>query len=762
MEQFIFIEPESEFHAKERQNASYLRKHFYIDKAVEKAVLDLTALGVYIGYLNGAALTQETLMPGYTDYKYRVQYQSYDVTDRLVPGKNVVAAVIGDGWYRGGLGAASRRNSYGTRLKFALRLTLHYQDGRIQVLDARDAVAIQDGALRQNDIKIDEVYDACKELDGWNSPDFDDSSWHAVQESVYGGMVIPHIGEPILLHEQFSAKVLHTPDGGTVLDFGQDMMGRVKFRINAPAGHKVVLFMGETLDENGKFTMANLKIKGAGNAVSDKLQRLEYHCKDGVQEYMPHFLTCGFRYVKLINWPEEVKTENFQAFAVYSDLREVGSFQCSNPLVNRFVQNVRWSQKSNFLDIPTDCPTRERTGWTADISVFAQTACYFTDTRKFLHKWFGDYILEQQPDGNLPFVVPESEGVSNTWGCMGWSNALCNVAMTMYTFYGDPAILENVYLAVKRFVDFNIGRAKRSSIKSLWIPAKDRQWIVDTGFHFGEWLEPGSNMVKDFVSAMIYPDIEVTTGWFYQTTSQLSQMAQILGYTDDWQTYSDVAERIKAAYRSCFIKNGTIRSNRQCKYVRPLAMGLVAEQERKTVARQLNQMCKDKYYCIGTGFLTTWQILQVLTDHGYADTAYRVLENTQCPGWLYTVTKGATTTWEKWDGIDSKGRPSDSLNHYAMGAAVSWLFSHCAGIRPHKPGFEEILIKPIPGGTFTNACAKYDSPVGKIISAWECSGDQFTLHIQTPEGHKVYVELPDGTCYESNGGCMDYRCCLRV
>lgn len=762
MEQFVFIDPELEFDPKVRQSASYVRKCFCVEKEVRKAVLDITALGVYEGYFNGMSLTKETLMPGYTDYKFRVQYQSYDVTDRLMLGKNVVAAVIGDGWYRGGLGASSRRNGYGTRLKFAIRLTITYADGSVQVLDARDAVATQDGPLRQNDIKIDEIYDARQELDGWQLPNYDDSGWHSVRETTYDGTVIAHIGEPILPHEQFTPKVLNTPDGAKVLDFGQNMMGRISFRVHGHAGQKVIIYMGETLDENGNYTMANLKIKGAGNAVSDKLQRLEYICKDGIQEYTPHFLTCGFRYAKLMNWPEEVKAENFAAYAVYSNLRETGSFVCSNPLVNQFVKNVRWSQKSNFLDIPTDCPTRERTGWTADISVFAQTACYFTDTRKFLHKWFGDYMLEQQPNGNLPFVVPESEGVSNTWGCMGWSNALCNTAMTLYDFYGDSAILENVYEAVKRFVEFNIHRAKRSNIKSIRIPAKDRQWIIDTDFHFGEWLEPGSNMVKDFVSAMIYPDTEVTTGWFYQTTYQLSQMAQILGYTDDWKTYSYIAEEIKGAYRNCFIKKGQIRSRRQCKYVRPLAMGLVTGEERKAVASRLNQMCKEKNDCIGTGFLTTWQILQVLTDHGYADTAYRVLENTQCPGWLYTVTKGATTTWEKWDGINREGRPSDSLNHYAMGAAVSWLFSHCAGIRPYQPGFEEILIKPIPGGSFTNARGEYDSPVGKIISAWERDGENFTLHIETPSGHKVHVVLPDGTCYDTDGGSADYSCRLIV
>ena len=528
--------------------------------------------------------------------------------------------------------------------------------------------------------------------------------------------------------------------------------------VNPGVGHTVDLLMGETLDENGNFTMANLKIQGAGNAVSDKLQRMTYICRDGIQEYEPQFLTCGFRYVKLENWPEEAKQGNFSAHALYSRLKETGTFSCSNPLVNQLVKNVRWSQKSNFLDIPTDCPTRERTGWTADISLFARTACYFTDTRRFLHKWLGDYMLEQLPDGNLPFVVPTGEKPDNTWGCMGWSNAIANVAMTMYEFYGEPQILENVYDSVRKFTEYNIARAKQNNVKSLFMTRRNRQYVIDTGFHFGEWLEPGSNMVRDFMSAMVYPDTEVTTGWFYQTAMQLARMAEILGKEEDAKRYRKLAKKLKETYRERFIKNGQIRSRRQCKYVRPLAMGLVTQSERKAAAARLNRMCEENGYRIGTGFLTTWQILDVLADNGYPETAYKVLENTKCPGWLYTVTKGATTTWENWYGIDEQNRPKDSLNHYAMGAAVSWLFSHCAGIRPLKPGFDEILIKPLPGGSMTHANASYESVAGTIVSRWQIKGEEFELRIDTPKGKKVRIELPDGSCHESDGGSRTYSC----
>ena len=756
---YMFIEPEQTFEPETRQPASYVRKRVVISKAVAAAQLEMTALGVYIGYFNGERLTEEELLPGFTDYRHRVQVQSYDVTDQIRSGENVMAAVIGDGWYRGGLGAASVRNQFGTRLAWMARLTVQYQDGTREVFDAdSETRATQEGPVRTNDNKIGEEYDAGKELPGWNAPEYDDSAWHSVKEASYPGKTVPHEGEAILRHESFSPAVLVTPNGETVLDFGQNMMGRMRFRLTAQAGDRVVLTFGETLDENGNFTLDNLNIPGAGKFVSKELQKLTYICKEGTQEYEPQFLICGFRYVKAEHWPEEIRPENFTAFAIYSDLPEAGSFSCSNPQINQFVRNVRWSQKSNFVDIPTDCPTRERAGWTADISIFLKTACYLTDTRRFLHKWMQDYMLEQLEDGNLPFVVPTGEKPDNTWGCMGWSNALSNVAMTLYTFYGDTAVLEDVYDSVRRFVDFNISRAKKNNRFAFLSPRKDRDYIIDTGFHFGEWLEPGSSMPKDFMAAMLHPDTELTTAWFYLTAAQLAKMAELLGKSEDQKTYGKLAAKLKTVYRERYLKNGRVCSKRQCKYVRPLAMHLAEGEETKRIAAALSRLCEKNEYRIGTGFLTTWQILDVLADNGYLETAYRVLENQKCPGWLYTVTKGATSTWENWLGIDEKDHPKDSLNHYAMGAVVSWLYSHCAGIRPLKPGFEEILIKPMPGGTLTEARAEYTSIVGKICSEWRIENNMFLLQISTPEGRRVCVDLPDGSTAEFGGGTANFRC----
>lgn len=458
-----FIEPELE-ECEEEQPASYIRKTFVIDKPLKEAKLEITALGVYRGYLNGKELDEQMLLPGYTDYKYRVQYQEYEVSAYLNMGENVLGAVIGDGWYRGCLGIGSKRNSYGTKLKFFCHLTVVYSDGSVEEIYSDESFrATQEGPLLRNNLKTIEQYDAGRELNGWNLPEYDDRAWHGVKYSEHSGRIEKTMGEKILAHESFTPKVLHTPDGSTVLDFGQNMTGYVEFSVNGTAGHKVSLVMGEALDAEGDFTMKNLVAEGSSLISGEVGQCLEYTLKEGAQTYRPFSLISGFRYVLLHNWPEEVCAENFCARAVYSDLKFTGKFVCSNPLVNQLVKNVRWSQKSNFVDIPTDCPTRERSGWTADISVFGETACYLSDPRKFLKKWFEDYKSEQGADGNLPYVVPEGGKPGRQRGCMGWANAISNLAWILYRFYGNEDIFYEVYDTVKAFVEFNIKRAKEKN-----------------------------------------------------------------------------------------------------------------------------------------------------------------------------------------------------------------------------------------------------------------------------------------------------------
>lgn len=758
-----FIELEGEIDPALEQSAAYVRKSIFLERPIKKAEIIMTALGIYTGFINGKRLGRQRLTPGYTDYGYRVQYQAYDVTDELEPGENVIAAIVGDGWYRGCIDIGSVRNAYGTKTKFCCLFTVEYKDGTSERFATDDSWSIsQEGMLRKNNLKTIERADARKELAGWNLPGYSeeehsDAGWHKGKISFYSGSVIPQEGELVLEHEQFTPSVLHTPDGNTVLDMGQNFGGHVRFRVKGKADHKVSLTMGECLDEQGNFTLKNLIAEGAASISGEVGQKLEYILRDGMQEYEPEFLISGFRYVLVENWPEDIKPENFTGVAVYSDIPFTGTFTCSNPLVNRLVENVRWSQKGNFVDIPADCPTRERSGWTADMSVFSETACYLSNPRAFLKKWFQDYKAEQSEDGNLPFVVPGAGKKKRQRGCLGWSNAICNITMNLYKFYGYKEDLEDVYDCVRRYVDFNVERAKEKNPFFFFKRRKNRDYIVETGFHYGEWLEPGRPMYKDYIKDLFFPDTEVTTAWFYQTAKQLAQMARILEKDEDYSKYRELAKQLYRVYHEEFVPHGRIRSKRHCRYVRPLSMHLLSGKEKEQAAAQLNALCEANEYRIGTGFLTTWTLLQVLTENGYTETAYRMLENTKQPGWLYAVTKGATTTWENWGGIDETGKPVDSHNHFAPGAAVAWLFSTCAGITPAAPGFTRIRIRPIPGGTMEYAACSYESIQGRIVSEWKKKDGFFRLHVEVPEQIPAEVILPDGTSYEMTGGKADYE-----
>ena len=769
--EFQFIEPEiGRLNVKEVQPASYLRKCFSLSTVPDKVELFMTALGVYKAYLNGEELDPQVLLPGYTNYHARVQYQSYEVKEYLRPGENVLAIILGDGWYRGSAGVSSVRGFYGDKIKFAARMVLNYGGKQDMIVTDETWRATQNGYIRGNDNKLCELVDMTCQMDGWKSSEFDDSDWHYCKKGHYSGQCIPSQGEKILEHERFSAKVLRTPNGETVLDFGQNLAGHVEFTVTGPAGHIVCLRMGETLDENGNFTQKNV----SGDERSDQMmgslgQKLQYRLKEGRQTYKSTFLISGYRYVLLENWPEKVVADNFTSIAIYSDLRETGNFACSNENINQLLRNSRWTQKSNFVDVPTDCPTRERAGWMGDINVFCETACYYTDVRKFLYKYLEDVLSLQRPDGNLPFLVPEvpveitpGKDVRHIpYGSAGWSNALVHIPMILYQFYADQEILKRVYPAVKRYMEFETKRARKKHWTHFYKIGRHCRYILDTGFQFGEWLEPGHDMGKDLIKGEFFPDAEVATAWFFYSAKETAEMAKILGYQKDYQRYEELANNIRSAYRREFLNNGKIKSKRQCRYVRPIDMGLVSGEEAKKLAATLNELVTRNNYKIGTGFLTTYRILHVLSDYGYAKTAYRLLLNEQCPGWMYEIKKGATTIWENWMGIDENGVPKDSMNHYAPGANLSWLYSHCAGIRPLKPGFAKVLIRPFVGGGLTWVEASYESIKGKITSNWKIEDDTFFLHVECPCDIEVVVQLPgQSTQRVVSNGVGDFSCKL--
>ena len=722
------------FAAKEKNdNAIYFRKKFTAPQS-GAVTLRLSALGCYKAWLNGIELDSQVFLPGRTSYGYRVQVQQYDISSKIVSGENILAVRLVKGWYRkpGGL---------------YCEMTL----GGQTVSEVGGWKYSADGPLGFHDMQLGELYDARKEAD-WIALNYDDSGWETPVEFSYDGDLITHEGERMLEQEQFTPQVLLTPDGATVLDFGQNIAGYMEFTVTGKAGTTVKMLYGETLDESGNFTQKNLNF-GVNKKTGNPSQTIQYTLKDGIQTYKPQASIHGFQYVKLENWPEEAKAEHFTAIAVYSDLKQTGSFSCSNEKVNQLVRNIRWSTKGNFLDIPTDCPQRERAGWTGDIMVYSIPATYQMDTYRFLKKWLKDVMLEQREDGRIRNIVPDGGLPPFMDGAAGWADAIVKLPWVLYQFYGDKNILEMAYPAMQKHVAF---MEKRSQKRKPWNAGKGRHWndLIDTGFHWGEWLEPGSSLPVGALKGFTVPDVEVASAYYAWSAGKLAEIAAILGKTDDARHYAQLSDRVKSAYRKEFLPDGKVNSKRQCRYVRPVALDLAEEQDKAAIVRELNDAVIANQHRIGTGFLSTPHICNVLSDFGYVETAYRLLENEEQPGWLYEVNRGATTMWENWYGKDERGKPTNSLNHYSPGAIIGWLYSRSAGIQPLEPGFKKILIAPVVGGSFTYVKCRYESAVGLIRSDWERQGEQVHLSIEVPR--PAQVRLPDGTIQEVEAGQHEF------
>ena len=735
----LFVEPERTTPPKGAAPPSYVRKTFRVDRAIASASIHLSACGLYRAFINGLPVTEQVFLPGFTDYRYRLQYQTFDVGHHLSKGENVIGVVLGDGWYRGKQGLLDLQNVYGDKIKLLAYLTIQYTDGTTGFLHTDPSwKATQQGPLRMSDLKDGASYDATLEMQGWQFPGFDDTDWHAVLPSSYAGALIPTEGVPIREKEAFQPTILTTPKGQQVLDFGQNLAGYVRFVVKGPKGHTVKLTHGETLDENGNFTLQHLKPRG-------RFQEIHYTLKDGHQSFQPCFTLHGFRYVWLENWPTAVQAKDFTALAVYSDLKPVGEFHCSNPQINQLFSNIKWSQKSNYVDVPTDCPTRERGTWTGDFAVFFKAGCYLMESNAFAQKWLNDLLISQQPNGLVATHIPSQgyEKFTRYQGSCGWGDAAVIIPYDFYEMYGDVAILERHYKSMKRWVDYLCQKAQRSHWTS-WLKRNPyRAYTLDTGFHFGEWNEPNSSMAQQQIKNLLFPDAEFATAYFAHAVDLVAKVADILQQETDRERYRALFKKIKQAYQYNFTTNGIIHQNRDAKYVRPVFFELIDAPQRKENIQILNDRIVANGYQIGTGFLSTPFLLPVLCDYGYVDTAYKMLENDRSPSWLYSVRKGATTIWESWEGLNEQGVPKDSLNHYSYGAVVSWLFNYCAGIKPLLPGFQKIQLKPYPGGSLKQVHCRFKSPSGPIAVTWELDQGFFNLQISVPV--ETVVSLPDGT-----------------
>jgi len=722
--------------------APILRSEFAVKKKVERARLYATAMGLYELSLNGKRVGDQYFTPGWTAYDFRYQYQTYDVASLLKSGDNCIGAMLGDGWFRGRLAWDNKRNSYGKKLGLLAQLVITYTDGKQELVGSNDKWKAATGAVLESDIYNGEVYDARLERAGWNEAGYKDSEWKGVTvvEAPKAKLVAPAGPAVKEVEEIKPVKVFRTPAGDTVLDMGQNMVGWIKFRLNAPAGTTVTLRHAEVLDKEGNFYTANLR---------SAKEAIRYSSKGaGTETFEPHFTFQGFRYVAVSGWPGEVKPEDFTGEVVHSAMERTGTFESSSSLLNQLEHNIIWGQKGNFVDVPTDCPQRdERLGWTGDAQAFAPTASFNFDTAGFYTKWLKDVALDQEDDGAVPFVIPNALTHDTRKGASasaGWADVAVVLPWTMYQAFGDKRILEEQYPSMKAWVEY---MRRQAGEKYIW----------SNGFSFGDWLAfattsadyPGATTAKDFLQ----------TAYFARSTELLAKTAKVLGKNEDAAAYAGLEEKIRAAFVKEFVTpNGRLSSDTQTAYALALEFDLLPEAMRARAAARLAEDVR-KFKHLTTGFLGTPVLCKALSDYGYLDEAYMLLNRTEYPSWLYPVTQGATTIWERWDGQKPDGSFQDvgmnSFNHYAYGAIGDWMYRVVAGLELDEasPGYKHILIEPRPGGGLTRASTSVESMYGLVASGWKIADGKMTLKIEIPANTTATVRVPNAKLAEvSEGG----------
>ena len=720
---------------KNRYPVDCFKKQFNVQNVV-KARLYITACGLYEAALNGQRVGNFVLAPGHTDYTKRIQLQTYDVTELLENGENEITVELADGWYRGSCGAWGRRNQYGTQTKLYAQLEITDKSGKATVIGTDKSWAwSNDGKIRFADNKDGEIIEA------WRKPSYSGFA----KETKCDVLPVSSNNVPVTEHEKFSVKnVITAPDRKKVLDFGQNVAGYISFAVTAKKGQKIKLRFGEMFDKNGEFTQKNFQCANKKRTRVTPLQQIEYYCTDGLNEYKTKFAVFGFQYV-MIETDVEWKKEDFTAVSVCSDMEETLAFESSNELLNRLVEATRWSAKNNHADVPTDCPTRERHGWTGDAQIFCNTAAYLFNYAPFARKYVFDMIDGQRKNGKFRQITPKG-GIDFYMdfmdGSAGWSDAGVLIPYRVYKRYGDKKILESSYAAMKKYADFKIktlGKWYPTAIKT-GIDRKYKKYISNYGQSYGEWAEPTEVHItgfKDFAC----PHPEETTAYIVYMLQTMAEIAEVLGKTDDKKRFSEYAEKAKIGYGKLIeCPKFSLDTDRQAKLVRPLYMNLLNEEQSEFAENRLIAALDNYDWRLGTGFLSTPFILYVLEKID-VEYAYKLLENEQMPGWLFMPKMNANTIWESWEGTEAQGGIA-SLDHYSKGAVLEWVFSEMCGIK--VSGENKFTIAPKAGGKFTFAKCEYQSVYGKVSCGWQRQNGKTTYNIVIPANTTAKFILPSG------------------
>ena len=733
---------------KERCPVDCFRKAFTLEKPVAAARLYITACGLYEAQLGGKKIGAFCFAPGYTDYRKRVQYQTYDVTELLHEGENELTVQLADGWYRGSCGAWGRTNQYGTETKLLAQLEITYADGtedRIVTDGSWDWS--NDGPIRFADNKDGEIVEAFREPSYGGKAKL---TAHKVTPTASNNV-------PVTEHERFHPVISTAPNGKKMLDFGQNIAGYVAFRVSARVGQRMVWRFGEMLDVDGNLSQKNIQL--SNKRKTTPLQRIDYTCGEGLNEYKTRFAVFGFQYAE-VETDLELRPEDVEAIAVYSDLEQTGSFESSNELLDRFFAATLWSAKGNHLDIPTDCPTRERHGWTGDAQIFFETAGYLFDFAAFSRKWLHDVFDWQEKSGRLPHITPDGGAdfyMRSMNGSVGWSDVGILMPYRFWKLFGDESILREFYDGMAkyaRFMEKRCGKTVPIFGENIKLSAEGKKYLVNAGQSYGEWAEPADVCAfrwQDFAA----PHPEVSTAYTAYVLRLMSEIAEHLGHFEDAGEFRATSAGCKKAYQE-LVSGGKydLDTDRQAQLVRPLALELLNEEQTAYAEKRLIEALEHYGWRLGTGFLSTPLILEVLTKID-VEAAYRLLENEEIPGWLSMPKAGATTIWEAWEGPNSSQGGIGSLNHYSKGAVCAWLFKTMCGIR--VDGENHFTVAPRPGGHFTHAEASYNSIYGEVKSGWTCEDGKTMYSISVPTNCTAEIVLPGGM--RKSVGAGDYRFC---
>ncbi len=722
------------------------RRRFTVKKKLRRAFFNSTALGIYDLYLNGEKVGKDYFAPGLTSYYHQIQYQTYDVT-KQIKNENEILAVVAGGWAAGSFTYKRKSKISTDRQAFLCELFLEYEDGSLDIIKTDESWEVTlDGNYRMAEWYDGEIYDATVDLgrSKWKKAD--------VTRPRKNPKILAQYGPPVrVMGRMHPVSVNKAGSGELIYDFGQNFAGVICAKIRGKYGQKVIFRHAEVLVDGELF------VKPLRTAKATAV----YICRDGEQAYSPRLTYMGFRYVGVSGiQPEDLE---LSALVLHSEIDEAGYFACSNELINRLQQNIRWSGKSNFVDIPTDCPQRdERQGWTGDIAVFAGTACFNFDMSRFFNKWLKDMRAEQGRGGGIPMVIPRA---GDNWPVMAtscWGDSCVLVPWAEYLARGNMELLRKQYPTIKKFLKAAEWWSKFLSF------TPSRRYIWRWPFHFGDWCSP-EGTAKDWIAKGKW----IGTAYFANSCGIAAKIARILGFDQDAEYYSSLREKIIKAYRKVFTDgSGKLKNEFQTAYVLPLHFKMAEGDEAGNMAKNLVRLIREADNHLTTGFPGTPYLLFALSDNGYLDAAYELLLQETCPSWLYQVKAGATTIWERWDALRPDGtintgdlkNPEDesgggmvSFNHYAGGAVGDWLYRRIAGIEPTSGGYKTFRVAPKPGGGLSWAEATHRCPFGEIVSHWQIEDGMFILKVKVPFGTSALIELPNGEKHQVKSGEYTFK-----